>query len=74
VVEGYACNVSEPAEARFTVDTTPPEITIVAPEEGHFTNQVALAIAGEVNEAANLTINDTFIRLDLARRFDHAIP
>lgn len=43
--------ISEPAEVNFTVDTVPPEITIVDPEDGRFTNQTTVNVAGEVNEA-----------------------
>ncbi len=52
-----AGNVSDPATLEFTVDTTPPSITLIQPEEGTWTNRADLTVSGSLNESGTVTIN-----------------
>ena len=44
----------------FTIDKTPPEVTIVFPEEGYITNETLLGVSGEVSEVTpTVLVNET---------------
>jgi hypothetical protein len=67
--EDYAGNLSAPAEARFTLDITPPEISLSSPVDGFVTNEVTVVVLGRISEMAELKLNGTELSLDGEQRF-----
>ncbi|MGH9843564.1 MAG: Ig-like domain-containing protein, partial [Blastocatellia bacterium] len=72
-IADLAGNVSEPAERRIVMDTTPPVITVSSPPEGRVTNQTSTAIQGALNESASLTVNGQAVAVHGDLGFSHAV-
>lgn len=72
-VEDYAGNVSEKAEVTFSVDTIPPTITLVSPEDNFITNQSPVEVSGAVSETAAVTMNGTPLDLTLNKTFSRSV-
>ncbi|MGK5095116.1 RHS repeat-associated core domain-containing protein [Deltaproteobacteria bacterium TL4] len=66
-------NSPSPAQVRFTVDTTPPTISLDFPTE-IFTNQWEKTITGQVNETATLTVKGQSVSLGENRAFSQDLP
>ena len=72
-VADMAGNLSEPTEVQFTVDVTPPEITLNTPDDGLWTNIAAITVSGAVDEPVEVTINGVVITTDSRHRFSHSL-
>ena len=70
-IADLAGNLSDPAHAMFTVDMTPPEITVVTPADGLLTNQPQQTATGSVSEPSELHLNGTPVPLDEQNAFSY---
>jgi RHS repeat-associated protein len=70
-IQDYAGNTSEEAEARFTVDTTPPFIALTSPVDGTSTNQSPQSFVGALSELATLTLNGVDVEVGSNLGFAH---
>ncbi len=68
-IADLAGNLSDPAHATFTVDLTPPEITVITPADGLLTNQPQQTATGSVSEPAELHLNGAAVPLDEQNAF-----
>jgi YD repeat-containing protein len=70
-VRDRAGNLSAPAETRFTVDTTPPAITLTRPANGAILDEPELVFAGAVSEPADLRLDGAELPLAADGSFLH---
>lgn len=70
-IEDLAGNVSEPADVSFTVDVTPPVITITTPGDDAHTNQSSITVNGALNESATLSVNGETVAVNADQTFSH---
>jgi RHS repeat-associated protein len=56
-VKDFAGNAAPPAAVTFTIDTTPPVVTILSPAAGLLTNQPQQTVVGAVSKRATVTVN-----------------
>lgn len=72
-IADHAGNRAEAEPVTFTVDTTPPAITLDSPQEGLQTNSAELTVAGKLNEPAEVTVNGAAVGLDAQQGFSRVI-
>jgi len=70
-IADLAGNLSEPARATFTIDMTPPVVTVVSPADGLLTNQPQQMVVGSVSEPVELHLNGATVPLDGQNAFDY---
>ena len=70
-IQDLAGNGSQPAQVTFTVDLTPPEITVTSPGDGSIVADPQQNLIGQVNEPATLTINGAPVSVAESDAFDH---
>lgn len=76
-VTDYAGNTSEPAEAGFILDVTPPTVSVDEPADGAYTNQAEITLRGRVTDnvsgVANLTVAGTAVEVGPGHGFAHTV-
>jgi hypothetical protein len=73
VVADHAGNRAVAEPVTFTLDTTPPSITLDQPQDGQWTNTSELTVAGQVSEPAEVSVKGTAVGLDAQQRFSRVI-
>jgi RHS repeat-associated protein len=68
-IEDFTGNISEAAETRIIVDTTPPVITLTAPPNGASTNQALHWFVGSLSEPATLILNGEEVPVEATLSF-----
>lgn len=72
-IADHAGNRAEAEPVSFTLDTTPPVITLEQPQDGQWTSAVELTVAGQVSEPAEVSVNGAAVGLNAQQRFSRVI-
>jgi RHS repeat-associated protein len=70
-VRDRAGNLSSPAEIRFSIDTTPPAITLTSPAAGAIVEEPELSFEGTVSEPADLRLDGATLPIAADGSFVH---
>ena len=70
-------NAATQVSTSFTVDTTPPSLTVTSPTEGFITNQSVITVTGTTNDITStpvtLKINDATVSVGSDGAFSHEV-